>query len=394
MIATRTALLVALLAVGTSASAQSTDASDIAPSLQAAVTAYRTGDLSTAEANFRSLSRGNPDAQAWLGAVLIDRGDSRAGLQALQQALAAGSTEAAHQLALVYAQGLAGVPRDEARAAELFGQAANAGHRRAELDLGILYLRGQGVKRDLVQARAWLEKAAAKDDPYALYALGRAMEDSEGQVLADPARAADLYRRAAEKGYPLAALRYGLALSDGDGVKRDPVGAQRWLLSAQDSGVPEAALALGDMTARAATDEKTVQSAVAWYAIAANAGVASAQFKLGNAYYAGAGVTRDVAQAVIWYGRAARQGLPQAQHVLGILLMGKLTGTTDPVEGYKWLVLADRGDNAASHAARDKAAQQLSAADRQRGEDLAAAFTPTQERPAGETPDRFAPVHP
>ena len=72
---------------------------------------------------------------------------------------------------------------------------------RAQINLGILYLRGQGTPRDLVQARAWLEKAAAGGDPQALYALGRAMDESAGQAVADPVRAADLYRRAAEKGH-------------------------------------------------------------------------------------------------------------------------------------------------------------------------------------------------
>ena len=70
--------------------------------------------------------------------------------------------EGAHRLALVYAQGLAGTPRDEQRALELFEKAAAAGHVAPQINLGMLYLRGQGVPRDLVQARAWLEKAAAQ----------------------------------------------------------------------------------------------------------------------------------------------------------------------------------------------------------------------------------------
>src|SRR5262249_535159 len=156
--------------------------------------------------------------EAWLGVVLLDRGQSREALQALQRAADAGSSEGAHQLALALAQGLGGTPRNDSRAAELFEKAANAGHQRAQTNLGLLYFRGQGAPRDLVQARAWLEKASANGDPYALYALGRAMEDTQGMAIADPARATDLYRKAAEKGHPLAALRYGLALSEGIGV--------------------------------------------------------------------------------------------------------------------------------------------------------------------------------
>jgi TPR repeat protein len=387
MIAVRAALLAALLGLSPPAFAQSSEQAGVPPALLRAVAAYRAGDLDAAEAAFRRLAPANADAVAWLGAVLIDRGHVQEGLASLQRALAAGSPEAAQQLGVIYAQGAAGVARDDARAARLFERAARVGHRRAEFNLGILYLRGQGVPRDLVEARAWLQKAAAGDAPYALYALARAMEESAGATPADPAHAAALYRRAAEKGHALAALRYGLALADGKGVKQDMTGAQRWLLAAQKDGVPEAALALGDLTVRSlsrndkAADRKILQDAVAWYALAANAGVASAQFKLANAYYTGAGVARDVRQAEFWYGRAAHQGLADAQNVLGVLLVGRSGDVpVDPVEGYKWLLLAERGGNPEAKAVREKVADQLSESDRTRAEALAAAFTPVPER--------------
>ena len=389
MKSTWVALLAALLGANAAAFAQSGDR-ELSPALLSAIAAYRAGDLAGAETRLRKLAQGNADAEAWLGAVLLDRGHSREGLQTLQHAFAAGSPEAAHQLGLVYAQGLAGTERDDARAARLFEKAATADLYRAQLNLGILYLRGQGVPRDLVQARRWLEKAATSNDPYALYALARAMERSEGSAKTDPARAADLYRRAAERGHPLAALRYGLALAEGEGVKQDTAGAQRWLLAAQKDGVPEAALALGDLTARTlsprekAANQKIMEEATTWYRRAADAGVPSAQFKLAKAYAAGSGVGRDLAQATAWYGRAARQGLPQAQLALGILLLGGAGGTADPVEGYKWLVLAERSGNADSRMVQEKASRRMAPADRARAEALAAAFVPTLERPVAE----------
>ena len=387
MIALRVALLAALLAVGGVAHGQQVGAADVAPALRPAVESYRAGDLAAAEAAFRAHAASDADAEAWLGAVQLDRGADREGLRHIQHAAEAGSSEGAHRLALVYAQGLAGTPRDEKRAVELFEKAAAAGHVRAQINLGILYMRGQGVPADLIQARAWLEKAAASGDPQALYTLGRALSESAGQAVADPVRAADLYRRAAEKGNALAGLRYGLALSEGSGVKRDPVAAQRWLMQAQESGIPEAALALGDMAARTpatrdkATNEKIVQSALSWYQGAANAGVPSAQFKLANAYFAGVGVPRDPAQALLWYNRAAQQGLPQAQHAVGIMLIGGVAGTADPVEGYKWLLLAEKGGHPDSRVVREKAAEQIAEPDRRRAEALAQRFVPTSERP-------------
>jgi len=395
MIAWRVALLAAALATAAGAHAQQGE-SEVPTALAPGVAAYRSGDLATAEASLRPLAAGNADAAAWLGAVLLDRGADREALRLIQQAADAGSAEGNHRLGLINAQGLAGVPRNEAKAVELFEKAAAAGHTRARINLGILYLRGQGVTRDLVQARAWLEKAAAGSDAQALYALGRALSDSSGQAIADPVRAADLFRRAAEKGHVLAGLRYGLALSEGNGVKRDPAAAQRWLMQAHQSGIPEAALAMADLAARTpasrdkAANEQVVKSALSWYEMAARGGVPSAQFKLANAYFAGVGLPRDPVQAQQWYTRAAQQGLPQAQHALGIMLLGGVAGAKDPVEGYKWLILAERGGNPDSKVVREKSAEQISEADRRRAETLAQTFTPTLERPIDEAPARPA----
>ncbi len=399
MIARRVVPFAALLAA-TAAHAQSNDAGDGSPALRAAVAAYRAGNLAAAESSLRALAPADADAAAWLGAILLERGLNREGLRLIQQSADAGSAEGAHRLALVFAQGDGGTPRSDARAVELFTRAAEKGHRRAQLNLGTLYLRGQGVPRDLVQARAWLEKAAVDGDPFALYVLGRAMDESMGPVGADPVRAANLYRQAAEKGHPLAALRYGLALAEGAGIKRDVVAAQRWLIHAQRSGVPEAALALGDMAARTpasrdkAMNEKALQSAITWLTVAAQAGVPSAQFKLANAYYAGAGVTRDLTQAQLWYGRAAQQGQTEAQNAFGIMLVNGAGGAPDLVEGYKWLLLAERGGHPESRAIREKAVEQLPDRDRKRAEALAQKFAPTPELPIDPAPPRLSPPKP
>src|SRR5436190_20221557 len=77
MIGARAVLLAALLVAAASVRAQPLDASDVAPPLRAAVLAYRAGDLATAEASLRRLAPRDADAEAWLGAVLLDRGHTR-----------------------------------------------------------------------------------------------------------------------------------------------------------------------------------------------------------------------------------------------------------------------------------------------------------------------------
>jgi TPR repeat protein len=397
MISPRAALLMALLVAAAPARAQPADASDVAAPLRTGVAAYRAGDLGTAEAVLRPLAPGNADAEAWLGAVLLDRGRTREAMQVLQHAANAGSAEGAHRLGLLYAQGADGIPRDDARALELFEKAAAAGHVRAEINAGMLYFYGRGTAKDLVKARAWLEKAAASNDAYALYALGRVMEETQGAALADPVRAADLYKRAAQQGHTFAALRYGLALAEGNGVRKDLVAAQPWLLYADKYGVPEASLAMGDLAASTvnlrdkAGGAKILQTAATWYDSAANAGVAAAQYKLATAYLAGVGVARDPQQAMRWYTRAAIQGMAVAQHALALFLIGGAAGAPDMIEGYKWLLIAERSGFPDSRPVREKMADKIADADRKRAEALAVQFKPQPERPLEEMPPRLAP---
>jgi hypothetical protein len=83
MIGTRAARiaarLIGLLALLASASAQAqSDDSTYSPPLREAIAAYRAGDLDHRREDPPDLRRQrDPDAEAWLGVVLLDRGNSR-----------------------------------------------------------------------------------------------------------------------------------------------------------------------------------------------------------------------------------------------------------------------------------------------------------------------------
>jgi hypothetical protein len=83
----------------------------------------------------------------------------------------------------------AGVAVDKPRAAHLFEQAALAGDADAAFTLSNMLRDGEGVPRDPVAARHWLQVAADGESPEALQQLG--MEEP------DPARAAQLFKEAA-----------------------------------------------------------------------------------------------------------------------------------------------------------------------------------------------------
>ena len=96
-------------------------------------------------------------------------------------------------------------------------------------------------------------------------------------------------------------------------------------------------------------------------------------------------------QAQLWYGRAAQQGQTEAQNAFGILLVNGAAGAADPVEGYKWLLLAERGGHPESRTIREKAIEQLPDRDRKKAEALAQKFTPTPEMPIDPVPPRLNP---
>ena len=84
-----------------------------------------------------------------------------------------------------------GVPRDAARAAELFDRAANKGEPTAQLFLATMHFRGDGVPRNLPLALMWLELAMAggQSETFELRgAIMQSMTDAEreesGRLLA------------------------------------------------------------------------------------------------------------------------------------------------------------------------------------------------------------------
>lgn len=107
---------------------------------------------------------GNADAEQALGwAYSNGLGVERNYAEAMTwygRAAKQGHAGAQVNLAILHDDGL-GVPApDPRRAAELFGEAAEAGSPEAQNALGRMYKAGRGVPRDLQKATIWLERAA------------------------------------------------------------------------------------------------------------------------------------------------------------------------------------------------------------------------------------------
>lgn len=91
-------------------------------------------------------------------------------------------------------------------AARLVLQAAEQGDPSAMMGLGVLYLRGKGVKQDDKKAAAWLNRAAEQGNAQAMFELAQLYEAGRG-VKADLPTATLWYERAGKAGDQRAQLR-------------------------------------------------------------------------------------------------------------------------------------------------------------------------------------------
>ncbi|HOW63544.1 MAG TPA: hypothetical protein PLJ20_13330 [Candidatus Contendobacter sp.] len=129
--------------------------------------------------------------------------------------------------------------RDEAippALAELH-QRAVSGDATAQLDLGLRYVTGRGIKPDEQTAVRWIGKAAAQSNAAAQFELG---SDYTLEPHRDFGRAAPLLRQSALQGFAPAQTRLAMLYLTGAGGPEDRVEACAWLLLAAEPGERDA----------------------------------------------------------------------------------------------------------------------------------------------------------
>jgi uncharacterized protein len=150
-------------------------------------------------------------------------------------------------------------------ALKLLRPLAEAGDRRAQSTLGLMYFRGRGVPQSDAEALRWFRLAADHGDALAEFNLGLMYAEGEG-VPQDHAEAAKWYRRAADQGNPQAQFNLGLWYARGDGGPPDNVRAHMWFNLAAanfpDSNIRDrnAASSSRDAVAKLMTNEQIAEA--------------------------------------------------------------------------------------------------------------------------------------
>ena len=195
----------------------------------------------------------------------------------------AGDTQAAYQLARMYAQGQ-GTAADGNQAAEWYRKAAADGNMQAAWELADLYIQGQLITQNLEEAAVYLQAAARGGNMDAQKELARFYQQGLGGLPAQP----------------------GEALF--------------WQIKAGEAGDEEAQTAVQDVQLENPQLYEDVTRFIELLKSAQN-GNSQAQLEVGQGLQAGVPLAQNEEEAFRWFTRAWQEGdkLPQAAYELSQL---------------------------------------------------------------------------
>ena len=168
------------------------------------------------------------------GMTHLVKGEFEQAIPLLEKASEGGHSEAAFNLASLYAKG-DGVDQNYKTAVNYLEKSSNGGYYPAMTNLGLLYAKGQGVKQNYLTARSlWLKAAAgehadAMHNLAVIYATGKGVDKDMGEAI-------NWYRKGANSGYVDSIFDLGLLYANGDGVTRDYLAAKRLWETAAGKG--------------------------------------------------------------------------------------------------------------------------------------------------------------
>ena len=280
-------------------------------------------------------------AEYLVGAFWHTIGQAEQGVIWYRKAASLNMVVAQLQLGNLYMLG-DGIPIDYNQAAEWLKRAAKQGSRRAKCALGHLYELGLGVERNLEMARKLFEDGTQDGDPV-----------SQGFL-------ATMYHEGAHVGIEVPEPDYAKALF--------------WARKGAEQGDVQSQCVLGFIFSNGQGVEENDEEAVDWVRKAAIQGYPFAQHQLASLLFHGRGVLQNREEALRWLHRAAKQGLRTAQRDLAGFYQTGEGVKKDLVEAYKLLLLSGVVEELQKPLADTLTAEEVAEAERR-----AAAFTPRSE---------------
>ena len=190
-----------------------------------------------------------------------------------------------------------------------YEQGHGEGNLKCTQRLGIMYYNGEGVEKNLEKAIEYMEIAAAKKEPHAMYVLAVAYYrlNKFGDKTSDIAKA--LLKEAYELGSPYAADYLACImineLKEGKEVNKNELVI--YIKFGVENDLKESIFKYGYIYEKGIGIEQNYEKAYYYYTLAAETKYVKAMNKLGDWYKAGIFLGRNIDLAIKWYERATKE---------------------------------------------------------------------------------------
>lgn len=201
--------------------------------------------------------------------------------------------------------------------------AAAGGDSFAQFDVGVKYLRGDGVAQDYTNAREWFLKAAEQGHARAKYNLGSMSLQGIGSPV-DPAAALEWYGSAFDDSDTHLLYEMAVLVTSQDEKLHAWPFAVKCFKAAADGGHAKSQVVLGKRLLSGEGIEPNLELGQHYIAEAAKQGEPTALWLMAKIYEEGFGREPDLVQATYLYYLAALEGHPEAEKE-GRSLAEKLT---------------------------------------------------------------------
>jgi TPR repeat protein len=234
--------------------------------------------------------------------------------------------------------------RDIGRAFQLLREAAQLGVTHAMQELGLMYLRGDGVGKNPAEGMQYLQEGARRDDLECQYLYARhCYQTPESRNLAEAHR---YYRRAHERGYESASCDYALMLIRGDGGVQNVAEGLRIYKQAATRNNAAALVNLGMLYAQGKCVPKDDAAAAGYYRQASDLNHVTGMLYWANYLKNGmGGVAQNLAQARELFFRAAEAkpvGDCRGMHMYARMCLAGEGGPQDPMRAYRYFEAASK----------------------------------------------------
>jgi len=252
-------------------------------------------------------------------------GDYATALREFNHLAERGNTDAQVMLGQMHEKG-EGVPQDSETAVKWWRLAGKQGNTDAQQKVAWMYLNGYGVPMDFGAGLIWLRLSAKQGNALAQHNLCRLHLHGAYSVPRDYKAALNWCKLAADQGFPEAQNTMGGMHSRGQGVLQDDKTALKWHRLAAEQGNDYARGRVAELQQKFsgrplssyqkgldAFRKGDYATALREWEPLADQGDATAQYNVGVMYENGEGVPSDRKTAVKWWRLAAAQGHAPAQ---------------------------------------------------------------------------------